>query len=131
MINTTTIANSASIRAFTQVFWRENLLRFGGFFCSFSSCFFCFRFSSSIRFLSTRDVCLLILVTCLYVKSLLTLTDGFLKNVLSYVVLYYYVYLCFFLFLLLRITHHTFLALIHNCKILFCYTRLHNTLPLV
>src|SRR5699024_6094167 len=89
MINTTTIANSASIKTFTQVFWRENLLRFGGFFCSFSSCFFCFRFSSSIRFLSTRDVCLLILVTCLYVKSLLTSTGGFLKNVLSYVFLFY------------------------------------------
>src|SRR5699024_1249675 len=89
MINTTTIANSASIRAFTQVFWRENLLRFGGFFCPFSSCFFCFRFSSAILCLSPRDVCLLILVTCLYGKSLLTLTDGFLRNVLSYFVLFY------------------------------------------
>src|SRR5699024_10015433 len=89
MINTTTIANSASIRAFTHVFWRENLLRFGGFFCSISFYFFYFCFSSSIPFLSKRDVYLLILVTLLYVKSLLTLTDDFLKNVLLYVVLFY------------------------------------------
>src|SRR5699024_6022701 len=95
MINTTTIANSASIRAFTQVFWRENLLRFGGFFCSFSSCFFCFRFSSSIRFLSTLIFCLFILFTSLFLKSLLPLPVGFLRNFLSSFLFFFFFFLLF------------------------------------